>query len=155
AKAIADTMGARLGQPVILENAAGDGGLQGINRVVRAAPDGYTLLLGTSALSVSTSEINPWPLDLMTRNLTPVGLIGEYPYLILGRTNLPADNLGGLVAWLKTSGARATVGTMAGASSHVATFLFRDAIGASFRVAFTSREKASLDDLAAGKIDVV
>lgn len=154
-RVIAERMQAQLGQPVLVENTFGDGGLEGINRVVRAPSDGYTFLIGTSSLSGSTTIINPWQLDLITRSLEPIGLVGHMPLLILGNRSLPASNLRELLEWVKKSGSRASVGASLATDSYVATILLRQAIDAGFRIV-SNRSNAELQkDLAAGEIDMM
>ena len=88
-RTLAKAMGSVLGQPVKVENAEGAGGIVGTNRVVRAAPDGYTLLFAQSGITASTTS-NRRQIDLISSSLKPIGLIAHEPFLIIGRNSRPA-----------------------------------------------------------------
>src|SRR3981081_3908417 len=88
--------------PVIIENIAGAAGSIGVGRAVRAAPDGYTLSIGTSTTHMLTGGLYALPFDLLT-DLEPVMQIGNEPLLIVAKKNLPADNLRSLIAYLKAN----------------------------------------------------
>src|SRR6202047_1511889 len=100
ARFLAEKMRAALGQPVIIENVAGAAGSLGVGRAVRSAADGYTLSIGTSTTHMLTGGLYPLPFDLL-QDLEPVIQIGSEPLLIVGRKNLPADDLKGLIAYLR------------------------------------------------------
>src|SRR3954454_13756639 len=97
---LAERMRASLGQPIIIENVGGAGGSIGVGRVARAAPDGYTLDIGQWDTHVGNGALYPFTYDLQ-KALEPIGLLSTNPQLILGKKTLPADDLKGLVAWLK------------------------------------------------------
>ena len=93
---IAEGMRATLGQPVIVENTTGAGGTIGVGRVARAAPDGYTFLIGQWGTNVASGAIYALQFDLMT-DLEPIALIARQPFLIVSRKTLPANNLKELI----------------------------------------------------------
>src|SRR3954462_10157034 len=103
---IAARMGELLGQQVVVENSTGAGGIIGVNRVVNAAPDGYTILLGTSG----THAYNQWiykkrRYDALN-DFTPVTLFSEQPMVLEARKDLPANTIPEFVALLKSGSAR-------------------------------------------------
>ena len=109
ARIMAEHMRGSLGQPVIIENVSGAGGSIGVARVARANPDGYTLSVGNLSSHVMNGVVYALPYDLIA-DFAPVSLLSFQPMLIVARKSLPADNLRGLVAWLKANAGNATVG---------------------------------------------
>ncbi len=96
---IADKMGAVLGQTVIVENVGGAGGSIGVGRLARALPDGYTIDIGQWDTHVGSIIYN-LNYDLQT-DFAPIGLVSINPQLLTARKNFPADDLEGLVTWMK------------------------------------------------------
>jgi tripartite-type tricarboxylate transporter receptor subunit TctC len=104
-----------------------------VGRVVRAAPDGYTLSIG----HVQTHVLNGATMTLsydVVNDLAPVSLIADNPFLILSRKTLPADDLKGLIAWLKASDGKATAGTAGvGGPQDIAMLIFQKQTGTKFQ----------------------
>ena len=107
---MADHMGRTLGQNVVVEDVTGAGGSVGVGRAVRAAPDGYTLSLGSWATHVVNGAIYALPYDLL-KDFAPIALLPANPMMIVSNKNVPAKDLTGLVDWIKVSGRRITCGT--------------------------------------------
>jgi tripartite-type tricarboxylate transporter receptor subunit TctC len=99
ARLMADKMGAALGQPVVVENMGGAGGSIAVGRLARATPDGYTIDIGQWDTHVGAIIYNI-NFDL-EKDFAPVGLISINPQLLLATKTFPADDLKGLVAWMK------------------------------------------------------
>src|SRR3954462_7185198 len=99
---MAEGMRVSLGQPIVVENVTGAGGTIGVGRLARATPDGYTFGIGQWGTNVANGAIYPLQFDLM-KDFEPVALIATQPFLIVSRKTLPADNLTGLIAWLKAN----------------------------------------------------
>ena len=113
-----------LGQPIVIENVAGAGGSIGVGRAVRAPADGYTLEMGTSTTHMLLGGLYPLPFDLIN-DLAPVLLIASEPLMIVGKKNLPANDLKELVAWLKANPGKASIGIPAvGGTGHLAGLSF-------------------------------
>jgi len=107
ARIIAERMRAPLGQSVVVENVGGAGGTIGVGRIARAAPDGYTIDIGQWDTHVG-SIIYPLNYDLV-RDFAPIGLMTINPQLMIARKGFPADDLKGLVAWMKANPGKATL----------------------------------------------
>src|ERR1051325_3992202 len=109
ARFLAEKMRAILGQPIIIENVGGAAGSLGVTRAARSPADGYTLSIGTSTTHMLTGGLYNLPFDLL-KDLEPVILIGSEPLLIVGKKDLPAEDLKGLIARLKANPDKASVG---------------------------------------------
>ena len=152
---MAEGMRAPLGQPVIVENTTGAGGTIGVGRVARAAPDGYTFLIGQWGTNVASGAIYSLQFDLL-KDLEPVALIATQPFLIVSRKSLPANNLKELIIWLHANKDKATQGNSGiGSPSHVGGILFQNAISTRFTLVPYRSAGQSMQDLVAGTIDVL
>jgi tripartite-type tricarboxylate transporter receptor subunit TctC len=106
ARIIGDRMRAALGQPIVIENVGGAGGTIGVQRLARAAPDGYTIDIGQWDTHVG-AIIYPISFDLQ-KDFVPIGLLSINPQLFIARKDFPADDLKGLVKWMKANPGKAT-----------------------------------------------
>jgi len=143
-----------LGQPVVIENAAGAGGIVGAKRVIAAEPDGYTVLFGTVGTHAYNQTIyRKRRYDAVT-DFTPVTLFSEQPMVLEGRKSLPADTLAQFMALLKANGAKMQYGSAgAGSTTHLACSLLNARIGVSIaHVAYRGGGPAT-NDLLGGQID--
>src|SRR5712672_823834 len=153
ARFLAEKMRAVLGQPVIIENVAGAAGSLGVGRAVRSAADGYTLSIGTSTTHMLTGGLYALPFDLL-KDLEPVIEIGSEPLLIAGRKSLPADDLRGLIAFLKANPDKASVGIAGvGATGHLAGISFQKETATKFQFVPYRGNAPAMQDLLAGQID--
>jgi tripartite-type tricarboxylate transporter receptor subunit TctC len=153
ARFLGEQMRGVLGQPVIIENIGGAAGSIGVGRAVRAPADGYTLSIGTSTTHMLTGGLYALSFDLL-RDLAPVIQIGSEPLLIVGKKALPADDLKGLIAWLKANPDKASVGIAGvGATGHLAGIAFRKATGTQFQFVPYRGNAPAMQDLLAGNID--
>jgi tripartite-type tricarboxylate transporter receptor subunit TctC len=132
ARFLGERLRAILGQPVIIENVGGAAGSIGVSRAVRSPADGYTLSIGTSTTHVLTGGLYKLQFDLLT-DLDPIILIGSEPLLIVGKKSLPADDLKGLIGWLKANPDKASVGIAGvGATGHLTGISFQKETGTKF-----------------------
>jgi tripartite-type tricarboxylate transporter receptor subunit TctC len=153
ARFLAEQMRAVLGQSVIIENVAGAAGSIGVGRAVRSPADGYTLSIGTSTTHMLTGGLYALPFDLLT-DLEPVILIGSEPLLIVGKNSLPADDLKGLIAYLKANPDKASVGIAGvGATGHLTGIALQKATGTTFQFVPYRGNAPAMQDLLAGQID--
>jgi tripartite-type tricarboxylate transporter receptor subunit TctC len=126
ARAISDKLGAALGQQVVIENrAAGGSGTVATRAVARAAPDGYTILLGyTSNLATAPSMYKSVGYD-PRRDFTPLGLIASAPALLLLHPSIKVGNVSELIAMMKASKEPYQIGTPGiGTVNYLAAVLF-------------------------------
>jgi tripartite-type tricarboxylate transporter receptor subunit TctC len=154
ARVMAEGMKLSLGQPIIVEKPTDAGGTIAVGRVARAAPDGYTLSLGHNGSHIMTGATYALQYDLLN-DLVPVALISSYPQVIVAKRTMPADNLKGLIAWLKANPDKASVGTGGnGSIAHVIGVLFRNETGTRFQFVPYRGIAPAIQDLVAGQIDM-
>ena len=127
ARAVAERLGAALGQPVIIDNRAGGGTVIGTNAVAKAEPDGYTVLLTSSAFTINPSLIGNLPYDT-ERDLLPVANASLHPFVLVAHSSLPVRNVQELISYAKKNPGKlsyASVGN--GSSQHIEMEMFKRA----------------------------
>jgi tripartite-type tricarboxylate transporter receptor subunit TctC len=155
ARVVGEHIGSSFGQPVIVGNVTGASGSIGTGRVVRAAPDGYTIGLGGWNHYVVNGAAYALQYDLLN-DFAPVSLIASGPQLILSKKDVPANNLQELIAWLKANSATATQGTAGhGSASHVSGVYLQNVTGARFQFVPYRGAGPAMQDLVAGQIDIM
>lgn len=154
ARILAERMRGALGQPVIVENVVGASGSIGVGKAIRAAPDGYTICIGTWPTHVLNGAILQLPYDIATA-LDPIAQVLSDPPVIVSGKQLPADDLAGLIAWLKADPGKATLGTGGlGSSSQVLGLFFQKRTGTRFQfIPYRNGIAVALQDMLAGHID--
>ena len=151
---LASRLSELLGQPVIVENVGGAGGMTGAARVAKAAPDGYQFVLGTAGTHAQNQTLFKRPLYNAATDFAPVALVTQQPLLLLARKDLPVSNLREFIAYSKTNQAKMQFGSSgAGSPPHLACALLNAAIG--IKVAHIPYRGAGLatQDLIAGRLD--
>jgi tripartite-type tricarboxylate transporter receptor subunit TctC len=120
-----------LGQPIVVENRAGAGGVVGSDAVAKAAPDGYTLCMGSIAShSVNMSLMPQMPYDAL-RDFTAISLVTEAPNLLVVSPSVPAKTLPEFIAWAKQQSSGVSYASAGnGTSSHLAGELLKLKTGA-------------------------
>ncbi|WP_427184452.1 tripartite tricarboxylate transporter substrate-binding protein [Bordetella bronchialis] len=154
ARGFAQQMGKRLGQAVVVENLAGAGGTIGLTKVVRSAPDGYTLGFGTIGTHVANVALyRKLPYDPLA-DFQPVGLAGSTPMLLLGRANLPANNLREFLGWLAANKDQASYGSAGvGSISHYGCVLLLAALKSNVTHVPYKGVAPAMNDLMGGQTD--
>jgi tripartite-type tricarboxylate transporter receptor subunit TctC len=153
ARFLGERMRAILGQPLVVENVGGATGTIGVGRAARAPADGYTLSIGTVTTHVLAGGLYNLQFDLL-KDLEPVIEIGSEPLLIVAKKSLPADDLKGLIAWLKQNPDKASVGIAGvGAIGHLMGIAFQKATGTKFQFVPYRGNGPAMQDLLAEQID--
>ena len=150
---LAERMRISLGLPIIIENVGGAGGSIGVGRVARATPDGYTIDIGQWDTHVANGATFPLAYDVV-KDFEPVALLSSNPFLILAKKATAADDLKGLVAWLKANPDKASQ-AIPTAGSHVAGVLFQKETGTRFAFVPYRGGGPAMQDLVAGQIDLM
>ena len=154
ARILLEPMQASLGQTIVIENKGGGGGSIGVGRVARAAPDGYTVSLSHLQTHVINGATLNLPYDVV-KDFEPVALIADTPQMIVTRGNFPADDLKGMIAWLKANPDKATQGAVGvGGPGDIAAYQFQKATGTSFQTVPYRGGAPLLQDIVAGQIDI-
>ena len=130
ARILATHMQQSFGQNVVVENRAGAGGSIGTNFVAKAAPDGYTLLLGTvSSIAVNAALYAKLPFDV-DKDIQPVTQLVSFPNLLVVNPKLKLKDVPDLIAYLKKNEGKVNYGSSGiGTSSHLSVVMFEQAIG--------------------------
>jgi tripartite-type tricarboxylate transporter receptor subunit TctC len=149
---MAEKMRPLLGQPVIIENVGGAGGSIAVGRVARAAPDGYTIDIGQWDTHVG-SIIYPLNYDLQ-KDFEPIGLISVNPQLMVARKALPADDLKGLVAWMKANPGKITFVNQ-NAAAQVSGILLQQLTGTQVQFIPYRGAGPAMTDLISGQVDLL
>ncbi len=143
-----------LGQQVIVENATGAAGIIGVNRVVNAAPDGYTLLFGSIGTHAYNQTIYKKPRYDAIADFTPVALFAEQPMVLNARKDFPASTLREFIDYVKTNSAKLQFGSAgAGTTTHLGCALLNAAIGANVTHVPYRGGGPAANDLIGGQID--
>jgi tripartite-type tricarboxylate transporter receptor subunit TctC len=132
ARVAADAAGKKLGQSILIENRPG--ATAGTQAVARAAPDGYTFLIG--AAGVITNSMLLKNLPYRDSDLVLVGMIAVAPSVIVVNRSVPASNMTEFVAWAKTQGDKGITWSTAGSGStpHFVAEMFKEATGANITI---------------------
>jgi tripartite-type tricarboxylate transporter receptor subunit TctC len=155
ARILAEQMRSSLGQPVVIENVTGAGGSIGTGRVARAAPDGYTLVIGIWTTHVVNGAIYQLQYDVLN-DFEPAALLTNNPQVIAAKKSMPANDLKGLIAWLKANPDKGSAGTAGVASpQHVVGVFFQSATGTRFQFVHYRGGGPATQDLVAGQIDLI
>src|SRR5258708_29629155 len=154
ARLLGNSMSATLRQPVVIENVVGAGGTIGTNRVAKAAPDGYTLLLMHVGQATAPALYAKLPFDPVD-DFAPIGLVTDVPMILVARANFPAKDPKELVAYVRTQGDKVTYGNVGlGSASHLCGLMFMSAIEAKLTPIYYKGGGPALNDIIAGHIDV-
>lgn len=151
-------LGARLsetlGQQVIVENVSGAGGMTGVARVAKAAPDGYQFVLGGIDTFAQSQTLYKKPLYNALTDFAPIALMVEQPLVLVTRNELPVTNLQGFMAYTRANQGKMQYGSAgAGSGSHLACAQLNAAMGVdTIHIPYRGSPPA-MQDLIAGRID--
>jgi tripartite-type tricarboxylate transporter receptor subunit TctC len=154
ARILAEGMRVELGQPIVIENVGGAGGMTGTYRVAKAAPDGYQFVLGSLGTHAQNQSFFKKPLYDAVADFEPVALVTDQSIVLVARNDFPASNLQQFIAYAKTNQAILQYGSAGtGGSNHLACLLLNTALGINVtHVPYRSGGQA-MQDLLAGRID--
>ncbi|ASC66716.1 tripartite tricarboxylate transporter substrate binding protein [Achromobacter denitrificans] len=154
-RVLAEKLGARLGQPVIVENKPGGGTMIASDYVSRADPDGYTLLMAASSLGIAPSiyaKVNYDPI----KDFTPVTQVASVVHVLEVHPSVPAKNVGELIAYLKANPGKVSYGSVGtGSSTHLEAELFNSMAGVQMTHIPYKGSAPALNDLVAGRLQVM
>ena len=154
ARILGERMRKALGQPVLVDNTVGAGGSVGVGKVVRAAPDGYTVSIGHWGTHVVNGAYYSLPFNLLT-DFEPVAMIASNPQVIVSKNAVPARNLKELIAWIRANQDKVLMGTGGvGGASHMGAIYFQNMIGATFQYVAYRGGAPAMQALLGGEIDL-
>jgi tripartite-type tricarboxylate transporter receptor subunit TctC len=154
ARLFAQRMGEILGQSVIIENVGGAGGMNGADRVAKAAPDGYTFLLGTVGTQAQNQSLFKKPAYNSVTDFAPVALMVEAPLVLVARKDLPVKDMKEFVAYGKANRDKmqfASAGT--GSAIHLGCALVNMVTGLDIVHVPYRGANPAMQDLMGGRVD--
>ena len=155
ARLIGDQLSKQLGQGFVVENRTGAGMLVGTTAVAKAAPDGYTLLVGLNGnMTVNPSLFAKLPYDPLA-DFAPVAMLATYPFLVVVNNDLPVKSIKELIAYLKANSGKVDYASAGnGTGQHLAPELFKMMTGTEMaHIAYRGAQPAYLDVIS-GRVPV-
>lgn len=150
---LAERMSRSLGHPLVVENVAGAGGTIANSKVSKAAPDGYTAVIGHLGTHVFAPAVQGLPNDYL-KEFDPVAVVATNPEVILSRNDIPAKNLQELVAWIKANPGKVSYASGgAGTPSHIMAADFSQKI-APLNIVHYRGAAPAMQDVVAGHVDL-
>ena len=155
ARVVADRLQALLGQPVIVENRPGAGTLVGTDIAAKAAPDGYTLLLGgVSNMAFNVGLYPKLPYDPV-RDFTPVSMVVSWPYMLIARKDLPQNSFKEVIDFARANPGKLTYASAGrGTGQHLASAVLAHLAKIDMLHVPYSGAQPAYQDLLGGRIDL-
>src|SRR2546425_10951591 len=154
-RAVAAKLAEILGQQIIVDNRPGAGGNIGAEATVRAAPDGYTVVMAATSLASNPALQRKMPFDPL-KDLVPVSGCCEVPMIVVVHPSLPMKNIKEFVAYAKAYPGKLTYSSSGiGTSSHLAAELFRVQTGIDMLHAPYKTDALAMPDLLSGQEPVM
>ncbi len=151
---VAQRMSELLGQPVVIENVGGAGGMTGSKRVADAKPDGYTMILGSVGTHAQNQTLYKHPLYNVVTDFTPVAYLAVTPIAIITRPDLPVNNFQEFIAYAKANQAKMQYGSAgAGSATHLGCVVLNSAMGTTITHIPYKGTGPAMQDLVGGRID--
>ena len=133
----------------------GAGGSIGANKVAKASPDGYTLLLHHIGMATMPTLVRTLPFKVES-DFEYLGLINEVPMTLVGRPSLPANNFKELTAWINANKGKINLGNAGiGSASHLCGLMFQSALQVDMTTVPYKGTSAAMNDLLGGQIDLM
>jgi tripartite-type tricarboxylate transporter receptor subunit TctC len=143
------------GATLIVDNAAGAGGSIGANKVAKAAPDGYTLLLHHIGMGTMPSLVRNIPFKVES-DFEYLGMINDVPMTLIGKPALPANNYKELAGWIAANKGKINLGNAGiGSASHLCGLLFQNALQVDMTTVPYKGTAPAMSDLIGGQIDLM
>lgn len=153
ARAVAQKMSDSMGQPVVVENRPGAGGVVAGDAVAKAEPDGHTLLLMSNGTAVSASLFKTLPFDTL-RDFSPVSTLGFFDIAVVVPHDSPHKTLADLLAYARTRPGKLNIGTInVGSTQNLSAELFKTSTGMQAQVVPFNGTPAVISALRGGQID--
>jgi tripartite-type tricarboxylate transporter receptor subunit TctC len=153
ARLITAPMSKTLKQQVIVENVGGAGGTIAANRVAKASPDGYTILIHHIGMATAPALYRKLPFNPIT-DFEPIGLINEVPMTLVAKKDFPAKDLKELIAYVKANKEKVNYANAGvGAASHLCGMLFMSAIETDVTTVPYNGTAPAMNDLLGGQVD--
>ena len=153
ARLVAQSMQKTLGQTVLVENVGGAGGNLGNEKVAKAAPDGYTILLMHIGISTSATLYRNLRYDAQ-KDLEPIGLVTTVPMTMIAKKDFPPKDMKELIAYVKANKAKVSYANAGiGAASHLCGMLFMSAIETDVLTVPYKGTGPAMNDLLGGQVD--
>ncbi|HEX4411039.1 MAG TPA: tripartite tricarboxylate transporter substrate binding protein [Xanthobacteraceae bacterium] len=154
ARIMQDALSRALGQPIIIENIGGAGGMIGAAKAARAEPDGYTIMLHQDAIAAGMALYPDRNFDA-EKDFVAIGLVNNIVNMLAGRATLPANDFPSLLRWMKESGQTIRVGHPGiGSFGHLAGVMIFQELGIKVTQIPYRGAGPALVDLLAGQIDL-
>jgi tripartite-type tricarboxylate transporter receptor subunit TctC len=151
---VAQRMSEILGEQMVVENIGGAGGMTGSKRVADAAPDGYSIVLGTVGTHAQGQSLYKKPLYNARTDFTPVALIAEVPIVLIARKDLPVNHLAEFIAYAKTNQSKMQYGSAgAGSATHLGCVLLNYLMGVDITHVPYRGTGPAMQDLQGSRID--
>jgi tripartite-type tricarboxylate transporter receptor subunit TctC len=151
---LAERLADILKKQIVVVNVGGAGGMTGAERVARAKPDGYEVLLGTVGTQAYSQTLYKQPLYNANKDFSPVALVAEQPLVLVVRKDFPAASLKEFAAYAKENAAKLSFGSGgAGSATHLGCVLLNTKLGIKVQHVPYRGSAPALQDLMAGRID--
>ena len=155
ARTVAALMSKSLGQTVVVENVGGAGGNIGNEKVAKAAPDGYTLLLMHIGISTSATLYRNLRYNAVT-DLEPIGLVTTVPMTMIANKDFPPNNMKEMIAYVKANKDKVSYANAGiGAASHLCGMLFMSAIQTDLLTVPYKGTAPAMTDLLGGQVNLM
>ncbi|MEO7391780.1 MAG: tripartite tricarboxylate transporter substrate-binding protein [Ramlibacter sp.] len=143
------------GGSIVVDNAAGAGGSIGANKVAKANPDGYTLLLHHIGMATMPTLVRNIPFKVES-DFEYIGMINDVPMTVIAKPSLPAGNYKELVAWINQNKGKINLGNAGvGSASHLCGLLFQNALKVDMTPVPYKGTGPAMTDLIGGQIDLM
>jgi tripartite-type tricarboxylate transporter receptor subunit TctC len=155
ARLAAEQMSGDLGKQVVVENHGGGGTVIGTDKVAKAAPDGYTMMLGSTTLAINPGLRNDLPYDTL-KALQPLSMLSRIPYVLVASPKSGLKTVQDLVAKAKASPGSVNVASPGvGSGGHLASELFESQGGVDFTHVPYKGTGPAMTDLLGGQVDIL